>query len=472
MKPTTSLSAARRRRALVALVSLAALTSACTSIGDSGAPARAADSSTKTPSTSSSSATSAPGSMIEQPVVTDIPVAADAKRVDLARPTFSDPTNVSNPLFPVSQQESILMVGHVDGKSFRTEVTLLPYTRVVTWGDQHIETLVSQYTAYLDGRIQEVAYDLYAQSDDGAVWYLGEDVADLESGVITTKEGTWTAGVDGPPAMIMPGDPKVGQVHRTENIPGVAFEEITINAVDQTVKGPFGPVRGSLIATELHMDAAKSPKVFAPGYGEFYSRDGKDVEALAFAIPTNAKTEPTPGSLSRLATASDRIDAAVDRRDWPKATGVAHSMTQAWSRFSKGEVPWRIEPLMVRAVDGLDRAVARHDASAAHELAFEVASRSIDLELLYQPAADVNVTRFDLWAGRLVDDSAAGDVAAVNGDLFTLEYIRDRILDGATPADVAAADTGLADVTTGVLDGNLHAAGKAAARLRTTIAAL
>src|SRR5215213_450165 len=125
----------------------------------------------------------------QPPVPGDIPVAPESKRVDLSMPTFSDPTNVTNPLFPVSNQDSVLMVGHVDGKPFRTEVTLLPETRIIEWQGQRIETLVSQYTAYLDGRIQEVAYDLYAQADDGSVWYFGEDVADFEDGAIVTKEG-------------------------------------------------------------------------------------------------------------------------------------------------------------------------------------------------------------------------------------------------------------------------------------------
>ena len=122
-------------------------------------------------------------------------------------PRFSDPTVVDNTLFPVSQQKAVVFVGHVDGKPFRTEVTLLPFTRIIDWGGQRIETLVSQYTAYLDGRIQEVAYDLYAQADDGSVWYFGEDVADLAKGAIATKEGTWLAGKDGPAQMIMPGRP-------------------------------------------------------------------------------------------------------------------------------------------------------------------------------------------------------------------------------------------------------------------------
>ena len=65
---------------------------------------------------------------IPQPVVEGLKVAPDSARIDLALPKFSDPTNITNPLFPVSRQESVLLVGTVDGKSFRTEVTLLPYT--------------------------------------------------------------------------------------------------------------------------------------------------------------------------------------------------------------------------------------------------------------------------------------------------------------------------------------------------------
>ena len=69
---------------------------------------------------------------------------------------------------------------------------------------------MSQYVAFLDGRIHEVAYDLYAQDDDGAVWYFGEDVFNFGDGVITDTHGTWLAGRVGPAAMIMPAEPKVG----------------------------------------------------------------------------------------------------------------------------------------------------------------------------------------------------------------------------------------------------------------------
>ena len=68
-------------------------------------------------------------------------------------------------------------------------------------------TLVSQYVAFLDGRLHEVAYDFYAQADDGSVWYFGEDVFNFADGAIVDTHGTWIAGTDGPAAMIMPADP-------------------------------------------------------------------------------------------------------------------------------------------------------------------------------------------------------------------------------------------------------------------------
>jgi hypothetical protein len=181
---------------------------------------------------------------IRQPIVRDLPVASSTERVDLASPSFSDPTDVSNPLFPVSNQASVLLLGRVDGKPFRTEVTLLPETRIIEWQGQQVETLVSQYVAYLGGRIHEVAYDFYAQDDAGAVWYFGEDVFNFKNGAIADTHGTWIAGKDGPAAMIMPSDPQAADVYRPENIPGFVFEEVTVKATDQTLQGPLGPVDG------------------------------------------------------------------------------------------------------------------------------------------------------------------------------------------------------------------------------------
>jgi hypothetical protein len=419
-------------------------------------------------STASTTAAGEGGSKrIPQPVVPgDIPVAPESKRVDLSIPKFSDPTNVTNPLFPVSKQGSVLFVGHVDGKPFRTEVTLLPETRIVEWQGQQIETLVSQYVAYLDGRIQEVAYDLYAQADDGSVWYSGEDVADFEDGAIVTKEGTWIVGKDGPAAMIMPANPKVGDVYRTENIPGIAFEEVTVKSVDQKLEGPMGPIEGGLIAEELHMDGQTEDKTFAPGYGEFLTAGGGDVEALALAVPTDALSGPVPTELETLSSgALDVLDAA-QAKDWNAASATVEKMSAAWETYRTGEVPKKIEPRMTGALAALAGAVDTRDAAQARQAAIDAAQWSLDLQLLYRPPADIDVARFDLWAAQLVVDTAAGDTAAVNGDLFTLDYIRDRILRTLDSADVTRTNIQLAKLENAVADEHLAAASDAASALR------
>ncbi|MDQ5815367.1 MAG: hypothetical protein M3516_03605, partial [Actinomycetota bacterium] len=174
----------------------------------------------------------------------DLPVASASDRIDITTPTFSNPTQITNPLFPISELRSAILSGRVDGKPFHTETTLLPETRFIEWTEgETVETLVSQYIAYLDGRMEEAALDFYAQADDGSVWYFGEEVNEYRNGSVFSTEGTWLAGRDGPPAMIMPGDPQIGEVHRPENIPAVAFEEVEITTVDKTVAAPTGPVQ-------------------------------------------------------------------------------------------------------------------------------------------------------------------------------------------------------------------------------------
>jgi hypothetical protein len=433
----------------------ALLTGACTTGGGSGA-------------TSGSGRPEA----IPQPAVEGLSVAPHSARVDIAMPRFSDPTNVTNPLFPVSQQESVLLLGRVDGEAFRTEVTLLPDSRIIEWQGQQVETLVSQYVAYLDGRLHEVAYDFYAQADDGSVWYFGEDVFNFKDGAIVDTHGTWIAGKDGPAAMIMPADPKVGDVYRPENIPGFVFEEVTVKSIDKTLDGPLGTTGGGLLIQELHMDGATEDKSFAPGYGEFYTAGGGDVEALALAIPTDAESGPVPAELETLSHSSVDIFDAARSKGWAAASSSTEKMTAAWESFRASEVPKMIEPRMSRALEALARAVDARDRGKARQAAIDVAQWSLDLQLRHRPAVHIDLARFDLWLAQLMVDAKAGDAAAVNGDFFSLDYIRDRIqhtLDGAGSIRV---NTQLEELQGAVGDEDLGAAGEAAAALRATMAGL
>jgi hypothetical protein len=404
--------------------------------------------------------------MIDQPVVGDLAVAPESDRVDLAVPTFSNPAEVSNPLFPVSRQASVLLLGRVDGKAFRTEVTLLPETRIIEWQGQRIETLVSQYVAFLDGRIHEVAYDFYAQDDRGSVWYLGEDVFNFEDGAIADTHGTWIAGKDGPAAMIMPAEPQVGDVYRPENIPGFVFEEVTVKAVGRTLDGPLGPVQGGLVIEELHMDGSTEVKTFAPGYGEFLTGGGGDVEALALAVPADVLSLPTPVELVTIEQAAAEVFDAAQASEWRSARAAVQRVSAAWRNLRGAEVPQRLEQQMSGALDRLADGVRDRRAPDARQAAIDVARWSLDLQLRHRPVPEIDLARFDLWAAQMVVDAAAGDAAAVRGDFFSLDYIRDRIQQGLDEAVLTRLNTALEELNGVVSDEDLAAVAEGAQQLR------
>ena len=102
----------------------------------------------------------------EETLPTLLPLAPESERVDLGTPVFSDPTTVDNPLFPISNLHSAVLLGNNEGHPIRIETTLMPYTVTLEVDGQPVEALESQFVAYQDGRIHEVATDWYAQDDD------------------------------------------------------------------------------------------------------------------------------------------------------------------------------------------------------------------------------------------------------------------------------------------------------------------
>jgi hypothetical protein len=339
----------------------------------------------------------------------------------------------------------VIFSGKVDGKPFHTETTLLPETRIFEWSPgQRVEARVSQYFAYIDGRIEEVALDYYAQADDGSVWYLGEDVYDYDrGGRVDSTLGSWLAGKEGPIEMIMPADPKPGDVHRAENIPGIAFEEVEIKTVGKTVNGPAGPVKGAMVGRELHDDGSYSDKVFAPGYGEFFSAHEGDTEALALAVPTDALEGSPPAALEALSSAAQDVIDPARSGNWRSASTGSRAASRAWVAYQREQVPPRLAAEMKRALAALSSAVRKRDRARAGTAAIDVAQSALDLELRYRPPAEIDLGRFGLWANQLLVDAAAGDVGGVRGDVTTMEWIRDRFARTIEPAELTAIDAHL-----------------------------
>jgi hypothetical protein len=392
-------------------------------------------------------------------------LAPASERVDLAVPRFSNSTRITNPLFPISELHSALLVGKLDGKPWRAETTLLPAAKTINWNGQRIETLESQFVAYIDGRIFEVAVDHYAQADDGSVWYFGENAFTYEHGRVADTGGTWLAGVDGPPAMIMPAHPRVGDVYRTENIPGLVFEQVTVKTVGKTVNGPIGPVAGAMVGQELHMDeVALEDKTFAPGYGELRSGAGRTSEATALAVPADALSKPVPAQLETLfAGALDIFDAARST-NWSAASTTIDKMISAWGAFRAGDVPKRLADQMSHALATLARVVRAGSRREAPLAALDVARASLDLQLRYRPPVEIDLARLELWTRELQADAAAGDRAGALGDVMTLAWIRDRIDLGRS--DAVRIDGLLRSLRAAAEAGELTVAANAAARLR------
>lgn len=396
-----------------------------------------------------------------------LPLAPDAERVDLVAAPFSRPTEVTNPLFPISELQSVVLNGLVEGLPFRTETTLMPETRIVEWlPGQCVNTAISQYTAYLDSRIEEVAIDHYAQADDGSVWYLGEEVYNYSDGMIAETSGTWLAGKEGPAAMIMPGDPRVGQALRPENIPGLVFEEVVVTDVDLTVDGPRGPVRGALVASELHSDGTVSDKVFAPGYGEFSSAHEGDLEALAIAAPFDTLPGPVPTALTELGDSARAVFDAAGEPDWAAAAAALVRMTTAWTEHADtAEVPPRLVEPTDAAVAELTLAVTAHDGYRVRDAALLALQCALDLQLQYLDAAEVDRARFELWAHRVINDAAEPSLAKVVGDVSTLEWIRDRIVRTFDVAELTRVDALLEELRASASDEDLAAVMETAGEL-------
>jgi hypothetical protein len=404
-----------------------------------------------------------------------LPVAADRDRVDLTAPEFSDPTKVTNPLFPISDLHSAVLNGRIDGKPFHTETTLLPYTRTIEWAPgQVVEALVSQYAAFLDGRIQEVALDYYAQADDGSVWYLGEDVADYNpQGLVAFTTDSWLAGRDGPPAMIMPADPKLGDAFRTENIPGVVFEEVTVKRLGKTVPGPPGPVAGAMVGEELHDDGMKSDKVFAPGYGEFFTSDQDGVEAMALAVPTDALGGPPPASLEEISRGSQSVLAASSAKRWKRASAGADMVVASWKGYLRSSrVPPRLKPPMDAAIATLSAATGARDQLRASTAAIDVAQAALDLELRYRPPAQIDMARFEEWNRQLIVDAGAGKLGSARGDVVTMKWTRDRFANTLVGVERTRIDVSLLAISEAINADDLATARVEAAKLLGTVAGL
>ncbi len=181
---------------------------------------------------------------------------------------FTSPTTITNAHLPLGSLTQDVLEGTEGGQAFRVIRSRLPGTRTFTINGAQVQAIIVSDTVYSSGNLIEVALDYFVQSDNGDVYYLGEDVDDYVNGQITGHGGAWHFGVDTDKlGLFLPASPKVGDKFRSEDVPGITHENDEVIAVDETVTVPAGTYQHCVKIKEILSDGAVEYKLYAPGVG-------------------------------------------------------------------------------------------------------------------------------------------------------------------------------------------------------------
>jgi hypothetical protein len=194
-----------------------------------------------------------------------------------ARPHHPAPAHftkgrVTNPWFPLHPGDRYAYRG-TDGKAHTRDVMIATYrTRVV----DGVVCRVAFDRVWTNGVLSERTRDFYAQTKAGTVWYFGERTAALDRhGHVTSREGSFTSGVDGAEAgLFMRADPRVGPSYYQEYYPGHALDVFTVLRRGAKVVVPLMNTHHALLTKET---TALEPGVVDHKY---YVRDIGSVREL------------------------------------------------------------------------------------------------------------------------------------------------------------------------------------------------
>jgi hypothetical protein len=154
-----------------------------------------------------------------------------------------------------------------EGKVVKVVVTVTSETKKIANG---VTSRIVRDTVTEDGQLIEDTFDWYAQDAEGTIWYLGEDTAEFEDGELTTRAGSFEAGVDGAqPGIIMPADPVDGMQYRQEYYKGEAEDNGEVLSTKEMAEVLAGSYKDALLTKDtitIEPDVLEF-KLYAPGVG-------------------------------------------------------------------------------------------------------------------------------------------------------------------------------------------------------------
>ena len=151
-------------------------------------------------------------------------VSAMARTVEipLGEATFSTPTTIDNPYWPLPMGSTFSYRAETDDGCEYNKITVTTddemvdgYTTLVV----RDQAWVSEECAPASAILEEDTLDFYAQDDDGNIWYFGEDTWSLpeEDSELCSDDGAWRAGEEGAEAgIVMLAEPGRGDRYRQE----------------------------------------------------------------------------------------------------------------------------------------------------------------------------------------------------------------------------------------------------------------
>ncbi len=186
-----------------------------------------------------------------------------------------------------------------EGTTQKVVVTVTTATKEVANG---VTARVVRDTVSRNGVVVEDTFDWYAQDADGNIWYFGENTAEFERGTVTSRRGSFEAGVDGALAGIaVPAHPVDGLRYRQEYYAGEAEDHGEVVGVDEQVDVAAGHFDHVLMTKDTNPLEPRvlEFKFYAPGTGP----------ALAIGVSGSSDRE----ELLEVRTVSERAARAAGR---------------------------------------------------------------------------------------------------------------------------------------------------------------